>query len=59
MSVLANFSILSSGMGLGFPAITFQSLTNQSDPMALSYEQASWFGKFSNQLILFLIQWEI
>lgn len=45
MSVLANFSILSSGMGLGFPAITFQTLTNQTDPMALTSEEASWFGK--------------
>lgn len=48
MSVLANFSILSSGMGLGFPAITFQSLTNISDPMALTNDQASWFGKFDS-----------
>lgn len=46
MSVLANFSNLSSGMGLGFPAITFQTLTNQTDPMALTNEEASWFGKF-------------
>lgn len=46
MSLLANFSILSSGMGLGFPAITYQALTNQSDPMALTNDQASWFGKF-------------
>lgn len=45
MSLLANFSILSSGMGLGFPAITIQSLTNESDPMSLTYDQASWFGK--------------
>lgn len=46
MSLLANFSILSSGMGLGFPAITYQSLTDKSDPMALNNEEASWFGKF-------------
>lgn len=45
MSVLANISNLSSGMGLGFPAITFQTLTNQTDPMALTNDQASWFGK--------------
>lgn len=48
MSILANFSNLSSGMGLGFPAITFQSLTNSSDPMALTNEEASWFGKFGS-----------
>lgn len=53
MSVLANFSILSSGMGLGFPAITFQSLTNKSDPMALTNEQASWFGEFYCDLTKF------
>lgn len=46
MSVLANVSNLSSGMGLGFPAITFQTLTNPADPMALTNDQASWFGKF-------------
>lgn len=46
MSVLANISNLSAGMGLGFPAITYQTLTNRNDPMALSNEQASWFGKF-------------
>lgn len=45
MSVLANVSNLSAGMGLGFPAITFQSLTNEDDPLALSNEEASWFGK--------------
>lgn len=46
MSLLANFSILSSGMGLGFPAITLLSLTNKTDPMALDDDEASWFGKF-------------
>lgn len=48
MSVLANVSNLSSGMGLGFPAITFQSLTNQTDPMALTNDQASWFGEYNS-----------
>lgn len=33
-------------MGLGFPAITFQTLTNETDPMALTNEEASWFGEF-------------
>lgn len=46
MSVLANVSNLSSGMGLGFPAITFQTLTNPSDPMALTNDEASWFGEY-------------
>lgn len=52
MSVLANFSILSSGMGLGFPAITYQSLTDKTDPMALTNEQASWFGELLSHSIL-------
>lgn len=60
MSLLANFSILSSGMGLGFPAITYQSLTNQSDPMALTNDQASWFGKFNFIIyVLLLLQKKI
>lgn len=46
MSVLANVSNLSSGMGLGFPAITYQTLTNKTDPLALSDEEASWFGMY-------------
>lgn len=53
MSVLANVSNLSSGMGLGFPAITYQSLTNKTDPLALSDDEASWFGKHPH-LILFI-----
>jgi hypothetical protein len=45
MSVLANLTVLSSGMGLGYPAITTYALQREDDPMALSVEQASWFGK--------------
>lgn len=44
MSVIANLSILSSGMGLGFPAITLHTLTNNSTTMYLSNSEASWFG---------------
>lgn len=44
MSILANIAILSSGMALGFPAITIESLTNVTDPMALTQNQISWFG---------------
>lgn len=44
---MANASVLSSGMGLGFPAITLEALKDQSnnDKMHLNDEQASWFGK--------------
>jgi hypothetical protein len=44
---MANASVLSSGMGLGFPAITLEALkdTNNNNNMHLNDEQASWFGK--------------
>lgn len=54
MSILANLSNLSAGMGLGFPAITFQTLTDQTDPMALTNEQASWFGELEISLDYFV-----
>ena len=42
---MANATVLSSGAGLGFPAITLAALTKDGDPMALNKEQGSWFGK--------------
>lgn len=44
---MANASVLSSGMGLGFPAITLEALKDTSDNknMHLNDDQASWFGK--------------
>lgn len=45
-SLMANATVLSSGMGLGFPAITLASLTNQDNPMRLNEDQASWFGVY-------------
>lgn len=50
---MANASVLSSGMGLGFPAITLEALkdSGNNDNMHLNDEQASWFGKmYSIQL---------
>lgn len=46
MSVVANITIISSGMGIGFPAIGLHSLTIEGDPMALTAEESSWFGKY-------------
>lgn len=43
---MANATVLSSGAGLGFPAITLAALTKDGDPMALNKEQGSWFGEF-------------
>jgi hypothetical protein len=44
---MANASVLSSGMGLGYPAITLEALKDRqnNDNMHLSDEQASWFGE--------------
>ena len=42
---MANATVLSSGMGLGFPAITLEALKNKNNPLYLDDEQASWFGK--------------
>ena len=45
VSLMANATVLSSGAGLGFPAITLAALTKDGDPMALNKEQGSWFGE--------------
>lgn len=45
MAVLSNFSIISSGMGIGYPAITLTLLTTPTnDNVVLNDSQASWFG---------------
>lgn len=46
-SLMANATVLSSGMGLGFPAITLEALKDEQNPMRLNNEQASWFGSFN------------
>lgn len=45
LSITANLTILSSGMVLGFPAISLNSLQNKSYSVYLNDEEASWFGK--------------
>lgn len=47
MSLLANVTIISSGMGLGFPAITLNALTDPNSSTALSIQQGSWFGIYN------------
>lgn len=47
MCVLINISVLPTGMGLGFPAVTISSLTNQTSAMALTESEISWFGKLT------------
>lgn len=44
MSFLANLSVLSAGMGLGFPAITTQLLLRDDADVVLTPSQVSWFA---------------
>lgn len=50
MATLATFSAFSSGMALGFPAITLQALTNEtiSGPLTLNSDQGSWFASIAS-----------
>lgn len=45
--LMANLSILSSGMGLGFPAVSLPELTSPTSPMQLNPSQASWFASIN------------
>lgn len=45
MCILINTSVLSTGMGLGFPAVTISALKNDSSSMALTESEVTWFGK--------------
>lgn len=44
ISFLANMSVLSSGMGLGYPAITTQLLSRSDADIVLTASQVSWFA---------------
>lgn len=46
--ILANLSILSSGMGLGFPAVSLPSLTSPLSATQLDQSQASWFASINS-----------
>ncbi|XP_049535263.1 uncharacterized protein LOC125950919 [Anopheles darlingi] len=48
MSILANLTVLSSGMGLGYSAITLHALTSKDNPMQMDSSQASWFASISS-----------
>lgn len=55
-SLMANATVLSSGMGLGFSAITLETLQDINNPLKLNDEQASWFGENINQCFLKFIK---
>lgn len=46
MALIANITIISSGIGIGFPAATLKSLTNENTTNSefLTTDEASWFG---------------
>uniref|UniRef100_A0A182QI46 Major facilitator superfamily (MFS) profile domain-containing protein n=1 Tax=Anopheles farauti TaxID=69004 RepID=A0A182QI46_9DIPT len=44
-AIVANITIISSGMGIGFPSIAMMELTNSTTSVVLSESDASWFGK--------------
>lgn len=47
ITILANLSILSAGMALGFPAVSLQQLTSEHSPTRLNADQASWFASIN------------
>lgn len=47
ITILANLSVLSSGMALGFPAISLDQLKSTSSPTALNSDQGSWFASIN------------
>lgn len=53
MCILINTSVLSTGMGLGFPAVTISALSNQTSAMALTDSEVSWFGKIISLFFIF------
>lgn len=45
MSFLANFTVMTVGMGLAFPSVSITSMTDSTDYMSLLEHEFSWFGK--------------
>ncbi|XP_052866436.1 facilitated trehalose transporter Tret1-like [Anopheles cruzii] len=46
-AIVANITIISSGMGIGFPSIALMELTNSTSSVVLSESQASWFASIT------------
>lgn len=47
ISLFASLSVISSGMGLGYPAITTQLLSREDAEVILTPEQISWFASIT------------
>ncbi|XP_055593542.1 facilitated trehalose transporter Tret1-2 homolog [Uranotaenia lowii] len=48
MAIIANITIISSGMGLGFPSIAMIELTNSTTSVMLTENEASWFASVAS-----------
>ncbi|XP_058060057.1 facilitated trehalose transporter Tret1-like [Anopheles bellator] len=48
MAVVANITIISSGMGIGFPSIAMIELTNSTSSVVLSESNATWFASITS-----------
>lgn len=46
MVILANLGVISTGMALGFPAVSLNQLTDSTGDFHMTSAQASWFGKY-------------
>uniref|UniRef100_A0A903XVV8 Major facilitator superfamily (MFS) profile domain-containing protein n=2 Tax=Anopheles gambiae TaxID=7165 RepID=A0A903XVV8_ANOGA len=47
-AVVANITIISSGMGIGFPSIAMMELTNSTTSVVLTESEASWFASITS-----------
>ena len=50
MVILGNLGLMSTGMGLGLPTVTKDSMTDTTQLAYLTTEQFSWFGKCNNEM---------
>ncbi|XP_058126495.1 facilitated trehalose transporter Tret1-like [Anopheles ziemanni] len=48
LAVVANITIISSGMGIGFPSIAMIELTNSTTSVVLSESEATWFAAITS-----------
>uniref|UniRef100_A0A182NAM7 Major facilitator superfamily (MFS) profile domain-containing protein n=1 Tax=Anopheles dirus TaxID=7168 RepID=A0A182NAM7_9DIPT len=48
MAVVANITIISSGMGIGFPSIAMIELTNSTTSVVLTESNATWFASITS-----------
>lgn len=52
MVILGNLGTMSTGMGLGLPTITNESMTDITQTVYLTAAQFSWFGEYNAKAIV-------